>query len=547
MNLLDLDPQSFEVYLAESNPPPEQRKFLVDEYQKRRSLFAPGFEAIQQAEQELADEGRRRLNILPASVPQGMSFYDALAAGKADFAVPGMFTGIGESLMTAVDMPVATLTGPTSFETMEESAQTLSELLAMGAAPAILRAASRGVDPSTARMFVGSGTKNPNAKKALDRATELYAKGEGPEDIWRITSEEFPNTPASVLPDGTPFYEISDENALTRNLIDTEVPDPERAEYFRQQILPSADGDRQLLSEVLLADELYADVPGITSLETQLQSLGGDVPRGGGLFYRGTDGLNPRIKVSPDLSYNPKAQAAVLLHEVEHGVQAETGLPGGTNISEMDDAIRDALAPERQTQMELNSLADSISSIQRGFDAPEELVLPFLQRLDKNALQVADTNRKNHLKVINAAKQPNTGQYGGARGLYMRNQGEALARLTAARRKLTMEERRAKPPMRQLERGLSDLLAWENLADVRSGQDVRQLFEFETPSVEGISAPAYSEAVDIFVRNQLRDLVEDTTKELKGATSPEQRSKTIEAGQKRIDKVFNKALSSYKK
>ena len=167
MNLLDLDPQSFEVYLAESNPPPEQRKFLIDEYQKRRSLFAPGFEAIQQAEQELADEGRRRLNILPASVPQGMSFYDALAAGKADFAVPGMFTGIGESLMTAVDMPVATLTGPTSFETMEESAQTLSELMIGLAAPAILRAASQGVDPTVVRMSgIGDNGGPPMEDKA---------------------------------------------------------------------------------------------------------------------------------------------------------------------------------------------------------------------------------------------------------------------------------------------------------------------------------------------------------------------------------------------
>ncbi len=122
MNILDLDPQSFEVYLAESNPPPERRKFLLDAYQQRRSALAPGFEAIQQAEQEMADEGRRRLNVLPASVPEGMSFYDAVMAGEADFATPGMLTGSAESLMTAADMPAATLTGPTSQETMEDAA-----------------------------------------------------------------------------------------------------------------------------------------------------------------------------------------------------------------------------------------------------------------------------------------------------------------------------------------------------------------------------------------------------------------------------------------
>lgn len=277
MNILDLDPDSFEVYLAESNPSPEQRKFLLDEYQKRRSALAPGFEAIQQAEQELADEGRRRLDVLPASVPEGMSFYDAVMAGEADLAVPGMLTGGAEAAMTAADMPAATLTGPTSQETMEESAMTLSELLMLGAAPSVVRAAAEGVDPNTARMFVGRGTKNPKAQESLTRAEELFAEGQDPEDIWRKTSEEFPDAPASVLPDGTPFYEVSDENVLTRNLLKEEVSDPDARAYYESQIQPGG-ADYQLLSEIMMADELYGDVPGIQSLPTQLESRGGDVP-----------------------------------------------------------------------------------------------------------------------------------------------------------------------------------------------------------------------------------------------------------------------------
>lgn len=173
MNILDLDPQSFEVYLAESNPPPEQRKFLIDEYQKRRSALAPGFEAIQQAEQELADEGRRRLNYVPASVPEGMSFYEALRTGEWETAVPGMFMGAGESLMTAVDMPAATLTGPTSPETMEQSATELSEYLLLGAAPAVGRAAVAGVDPTMVRM-AGIGD---NGGPPLDRPSPRLESG----------------------------------------------------------------------------------------------------------------------------------------------------------------------------------------------------------------------------------------------------------------------------------------------------------------------------------------------------------------------------------
>ena len=545
MNILDLDPQSFEVYLAESNPPPEQRKFLLDEYQKRRSALAPGFEAVQRAEQELADEGRRRLSILPASVPEGMSFYDAVMAGEADFATPGMLTGSAESLMTAADMPAATLTGPTSQETIEDSATELSEYLLLGAAPAVARAAVDGVDPNAARMFVGRGTKNPTAQKALTRAEELLAEGEDPETIWRTTSEEFPDTPASVLPDGTPFYEVSDENVLTRGLIGEEVTDPDGPAYYRSQIQPGSE-DYRALSEIMLADELYADVPGVKTLKTQLEGRG--LPRGAaGVYYRGEPPLlPPKIKVDQNLKYSPQSQAKTLLHEVQHGVQAETGLPGGTSPDYTGELISEALMPELTAQTRLNMYDKLIPRLQKDFNAPDELVSPFLQKLDKKALELADAKQKAQLRITNAAKQPKTGQYGGARGLYMRDPGEALARLTGDRRRMTMEQRRAKSPMRQLEGGISDLLAWENLAKVETGQDVRKLFDIPDPKIDGVGASSYVEAVEIFTGNQLPIIIQETVEELKSVTSPEQRTKVIEAGQKRIDKVFNKALTSYK-
>lgn len=546
MNILDLDPQSFEVYLAESNPSPEQRKFLLDEYQKRRSPFAPAFEAVQQAEQELVDEGRRRLNLVPASVPQDMNLIEALRAGEADFAAPGMFMGAGESLMTATDMPYATLTGPTSPETMEQAATELSEYLMLGAAPGVARAAVDGVDPTTTRMFVGKETKNPEAKKALTRAEELFADGQDPESIWRMTSEEFPDTPASVLPDGTPFYEISDENVLTRTLIKDEVTDPDAQAYYESQIQPGGT-DYQPLSEIMLADELYADVPGIESLKTQLEGRGGLLGNYYGMYYPGDPPLvPPKVQVAERLKDQPNQQAKTLLHEVQHGVQAETGLPGGTNPSFTGELITQALMPEMTAQTRLNTYDKLIPRLQKDLNAPDELVLPFLQKLDKKALELADAKQKAQLRITNAAKQPKTGQYGGARGLYTRDPGEALARLTGDRRRMTMEQRRAKSPMRQLEGGISDLLAWENLAKVKTGQDVRKLFDIPDTKIDGVEASYYVEAVDNFRVNQLPYIIQETVEELKSVTSPEQRTKVIEAGQKRIDKVFNKALTSYK-
>lgn len=167
MNILDLDPQSFEVYLAESNPPPEQREFLLQEYRKRNSAFAPGYEAIQEAERELAEEGRRRLSVIAASVPQGMSFFDAIQAGEWELALPAFLTGTAESAMTAVDMPGATLRGPVSADEMEQAATDLSEYLLLGAAPAVGRAVVKGVDPTVVRMAgVGDNGGPPLVDKA---------------------------------------------------------------------------------------------------------------------------------------------------------------------------------------------------------------------------------------------------------------------------------------------------------------------------------------------------------------------------------------------
>ena len=84
MNPLELSPREFQYFLTEERQyrSPEQIDDLIRRYNQANtfsgwlsSFFAP-------------QEGRRRTNIAPASVPEGMSLFDALKSGEAQLAVP---------------------------------------------------------------------------------------------------------------------------------------------------------------------------------------------------------------------------------------------------------------------------------------------------------------------------------------------------------------------------------------------------------------------------------------------------------------------------
>lgn len=165
VSILDLDPESFEVYFREGQQDrsPEQNQFLLEAYRKRQSSLSPAYDAIEAANQAVADEGRRRLNILPFTVPQGMSFFDAIRAGEQEFAAPAMFMGTAESAANVVDMPSATLRGPVSAEARDQAAMEMSEFLLAGAAPSV----ARGVDPTVVRMAgIGDNGGPPLEDKA---------------------------------------------------------------------------------------------------------------------------------------------------------------------------------------------------------------------------------------------------------------------------------------------------------------------------------------------------------------------------------------------
>ena len=200
MNILDLEPAAFAAALDELGLAGEQRDALIAQYsdpsrgyqRDDRPFFTRLGDNLIGFDDGVETQGER----IGQSVG---TFFDAVREdplGVAGDMVTGLYGDIERGVRGELS----------PFETFE-----LAGILALPAAGARF-------DPTVARMFGGRGTTNEYADRAMDRAEALRDQGLSPEDIWRTTAGEFPDAPATVLPDGRPFYEMPDAEALTQSL-----------------------------------------------------------------------------------------------------------------------------------------------------------------------------------------------------------------------------------------------------------------------------------------------------------------------------------------
>jgi len=84
MNIMDMSPREFSAFLEEERQyrTPEQIDDLMRRYNAANSLSGRLAGLLEPT------EGRRRATFFPASVPEGMSLFDAVRSGEAEFAVP---------------------------------------------------------------------------------------------------------------------------------------------------------------------------------------------------------------------------------------------------------------------------------------------------------------------------------------------------------------------------------------------------------------------------------------------------------------------------
>lgn len=142
MNVFELSPREFSAFLEEERQyrTPEQIDDLMRRYNQANSLSGrlSGLLAPQ--------EGRRRATFFPASVPEGMSLFDAFRAGEADFAVPQGIVDMVVGGVQGVENPGLAAQGRIPAADMETAAlQTAGTAMAGGGAvakPAVAKPAS---------------------------------------------------------------------------------------------------------------------------------------------------------------------------------------------------------------------------------------------------------------------------------------------------------------------------------------------------------------------------------------------------------------------
>ena len=550
MNILDLEPAAFAAALDELGLAGEQRDALIAQYsdpsrgyqRDDRPFFTRLGDNLIGFDDGVETQGER----IGQSVG---TFFDAVREdplGVAGDMVTGLYGDIERGVRGELS----------PFETFE-----LAGILALPAAGA-------GFDPTVARMFGGRGTTNEYADRAMDRAEALRDQGLSPEDIWRTTAEEFPDAPATVLPDGRPFYEMPDAEALTQSLAQ------ERAQALIDQALQATDPEerallmgesRRLLDEqpaaagvlstplvdVMTHPQLYQDFPRTGDINAQMAA---SLPSGvGGRYYPPASSSTAGVaQVSSRYRNQPQSQAEVLLHETQHGVAGVTGeLPKGANTDTLRDYIarlenrtsqyqNDAIAESENLTARLDNLESYFA--EQGSDALlayEQIVDPLIGRIGM-AEEAAKVPYRSLTETL-------YGQEGVSRGfqtqdpsysLYYMDPGEALARLTASRREMSMAERGATTPMETL-RQESRPIEWDELTKIGSEDDLRNYMQdrfnidLSEPTIEGVDPYSYFRALNRTVSNS-QGIIEETVNALRGATDNASFRRIIAEGRDRV-------------
>jgi hypothetical protein len=561
MNILDLEPSEFLAALDELGIVGEQRDALVAQYtdpnrgyeRDERPFLTRLADNVIGFDDGVETQGER----IGQSVG---TFFDAVREDPL-----GVAGDMASGLYGQIERGVQGELSP--FETFE-----LAGILALPAARARF-------DPTVARMFGGRGTTNEYADRAMDRAEALRDEGLSPEDIWRRTAEEFPDAPATVLPDGRPFYEMPDAEALTQSLAQ------DRAQTLTSQALQATDPEerallmgeaRRLLDEqpaagvlstplvdVMSHPQLYQDFPRVGDIKAQMAA---SLPSNtAGQYYPPPSTSTAGVaQVSSRYRGLPETQSEILLHEVQHGVAGVTKeLPQGTNTDAVRNRIArlegltnqyryNAIGEAENLMRELDSLASSVAAQgPEALQVYQQIVDPLFGSI--GVAREAASAPYNTLRGL--LDDPATGV---ARGfstqdpsfaLYYLDPGEALARLTESRRNMSMAERRATTPMETL-RQESRPIEWEELSKQQSEYDLRDYLQdrfnvnLGRPEVDGVGYSDYFRALNLTI-DELPDILSETSAKLELAAGPDARQAIIAQGRNQVRRALQGKLKGF--
>jgi hypothetical protein len=283
------------------------------------------------------------------------------------------------------------------------------------------------ITPKPKQIFIGENAQTWN-KTAADQAVQMEKAGARPEDIWAATG-----TFRGV--DGKLRQEISDVPA---------------------QLLNKQKNFEGKLHETLSHPELFKNYPALQYYDTDITSQIALpehlkktlIGRGSGSFTQ-KDFVTGEPKITAQ-AYSDEDKK-VLLHELQHAVQAKEGFARGGNMQEFQSGpMFNPMAKD------LN--ADLSKVLTGGYTAkPEEVISSIKygnpQEIQSIVKKYGFDNVDDALSFLSAEDMKRT-----PFGQYQRLAGEAEARATEARLNLTDEERRAKFPYESYDVPKSDLI-----------------------------------------------------------------------------------------
>ena len=269
-----------------------------------RSLIAP-------------EEGYTYGDIVPLRTNQ--------ATGERELTVPTMAR---EGVQSLLNIAEGTQTGVVNPEDV-------MNVMPMGGAASLL---DEGIEGGfAAGMFIARSNPAAN-KEAFESAEKMWNRGDNPRKIYQETGIYYGR-------DMQPRQEVSDAGQMDKEYLQSvldvieqrgqHVVDGSIKDIDIERLFPDANYRKMFFGNTPERVEMGDNSGKNTSIGTMSKSMGGDEPELGGYYNAGFDRLmiNP---VTSDLEGNTLMRPvddieSIILHELQHGVQAKGLLEGGAN------------------------------------------------------------------------------------------------------------------------------------------------------------------------------------------------------------------------
>lgn len=270
------------------------------------------------------------------------------------------------------------------------------------------------------RIFAGSTAKN-FPKDAVEKASEMYSRGVDPAIIWEDTGLYF--NPKSnkwefeLSPAGAKFK--IDQGDLFSNYQDVSSG------------MPPDEVVQAPLKDVLEHKELYKNYP---SLKNTTFRINPDLGYGA-RFHAGENLIEVGTSILDPSKTKPEVFKEILLHELQHGVQAHEGTSGGFSPFYL---------------IRYNDKGALTS-----WDSPDPEIDTLLKQAKDKFSWADETGKQSFedegIELIREAKTL-------ARRKYLANEGEIQARAVELRNNMTEKERRETPPGETYRQALSEMM-----------------------------------------------------------------------------------------